>query len=46
MASQATRVRKVWSVLKVQVVQLAHRVLVGYKVKMDQRGKKDHSDLR
>ena len=37
MASQATRVRKVqkvWSVLKVHLAQLAHRVFLGYKEKL------------
>ena len=40
MASQVTRVRKVkkvWSVLKVHLAQLAHKVLLGYKVKMDRK---------
>ena len=38
LATQATRVRrvkKVWSVLKVHLAKLAHRALLGYKVKMD-----------
>ena len=37
MATQATRVRKVekvWSVLKVHLAQLAHRVLVAFKEKL------------
>ena len=46
MASQATRVRRVLLVLKVHLVQLAHKVLVGYKVKMDRRENKDHLDLK
>ena len=32
-----------WSVLKVHLAQLAPRVLLGYKVKMD---RKDHLDLK
>ena len=46
MATQATRVRKVkrvWSVLK---VQLAHKALAGYKVKMERKENKDHLDLK
>ena len=46
MASQVTRVKRVWSVLKVHLAQLAHRVLLGYKVKMDRRENKDHLDLK
>ena len=43
LVTQATRARKVWSVLK---VQLAHGVPSGYKVKMDRKESKDHSDLK
>ena len=46
MASQATRVKRVWSVLKGHLVQPAHRVLMGYKVKMDVEGNKDQLDLK
>ena len=37
---------RVWSVLKVHLAQLVHRVLLGYKVKMGQRGNKDWLDLK
>ena len=46
MATQATKVKRVWSVLKVQLAQPAHQVLLGYKVKMGQRGNKDKLDLK
>ena len=46
MASQATRVKEVWSVLKVQLAQLAHRVLLEHKVKMDRKGNEDQLDLK
>ena len=49
MATQATRVRKVkkvWSVHKVHLAQLAHGVLLAYKVKTDRRGNKDQLDLK
>ena len=46
MATQATKVKRVWSVLKVQLAQLDYQVLLGYKVKMGQRGNKDHLDVK
>ena len=46
MASQATRVKRVWSVLEVLLVQPAQRVLMEHKVKMDRKGNKDQLDLK
>ena len=41
LATQATRVRKVEKVQLVLQAHLAQRVLLGYKVKMDQRENKE-----
>ena len=45
-ATQATRVKRVWLVLKVRLAQLACEVLLGYTVKMDQKGNKVKLDLK
>ena len=46
MAFQATRVKRVWSVLKVHLVKPAHKVLLEHKVKMDRKGNEDQLDLK